>query len=142
MGGTPSVGTAGGMDPVMMMQMMKMTGAIGTPGKLDEECRFYKNNGWCKFGDMCHFKHVGTANPKGKPPPTEEIGQYMGVIKSFNPEKGFGFIACDVLRKEYDSDVFLSQKFVGDFGVGAEVKFTAYLYGDKLQCKDLSDATG
>merc|ERR1712086_189868 len=72
----------------------------------------------------------------------EILGEYLGVIKSYNPEKCFGFIACDTLRAEYDGDVFLSQKHVGDFQVGGEVKFTAYLFGGKLQCKDLHDATG
>lgn len=125
-------------------QMMQMRMALGgTPiPPSNEPCRFYTKAGWCKFGDTCHFKHVGPPNPKGKPPDQHILGEYMGVIKSYNPEKGFGFIACDTLKAEHEGDVFLSQKHVLDFQVGAEVKFTAYLYGGKLQCKDLFDATG
>lgn len=140
-GGGANGGTPEGQMMIQMRAMQAMGGISPMPGT-SEPCRFWAKAGWCKFGDMCHFKHVGPANPKGKPPDQEILGEYMGVIKSYNPEKGFGFIACDTLKAEYDGDVFLSQKHVGDFQVGGEVKFTAYLFGGKLQCKDLSDATG
>lgn len=140
-GGASAAGSPEGQMMLQMRAMQAMGGISPIPGS-SEPCRFWAKAGWCKFGDMCHFKHVGPANPKGKPPDQEILGEYLGVIKSYNPEKGFGFIACDPLRAEYDGDVFLSQKHVGDFQVGGEVKFTAYLFGGKLQCKDLHDATG
>jgi len=138
-------GGGGCMDQNPMAAMMRMRMAMGggtpIPGS-NEVCRFWAKAGWCKFGEKCNFNHFGPANPKGKPPDQQVLGEYMGVIKSYNPEKGFGFIACDTLKGEYEGDVFLSQKHVGDYQVGAEVRFTAYLFGGKLQCKDLVDATG
>jgi len=151
------------MNPMSAM-MAAMGGGGGMPlgmgmgngvpgGGGDEPCRFFAKAGWCKFGEQCHWAHIGTPNPNGGPGKGEGkdkgfdpnqliLGEYMGVIKSFNPEKGFGFIACDLLKDDHKGDVFLGSKHVGDFGVGSEVKFTAYLYQGRLQCKDLSDAAG
>lgn len=70
------------------------------------------------------------------------LGEFLGIIKSFNPQKGFGFIACDALKEAHDGDVYLNSRFIGDFKVGAEVKFTAFLFNGRLQGKDLEDATG
>merc|ERR550525_1281278 len=57
-----------------------------------------------------------------------EIGQYQGVIKSFNPNNGYGFIDCPQLKAEGQmNDVFLHQAQLGDFAVGSPVIFTLYL---------------
>lgn len=37
---------------------------------------------------------------------------WEGLIKSYNAEKGFGFIACDELFQKYKADVFLHQRQV------------------------------
>ncbi|CAE7607407.1 unnamed protein product, partial [Symbiodinium sp. CCMP2456] len=41
-----------------------------------------------------------------------------GFIKSFNTEKGFGFIACDELHQVFNNDVFLVSQQMGAFNVG------------------------
>merc|ERR1719487_799748 len=73
---------------------------------------------------------------------SEVLGEYGGVIKRIDPEKGFGFIACDALSAQIAGDVYVHQKHVLEFKVGSEVKFEAYLLNGRLQGRDLKDATG
>jgi len=37
-------------------------------------------------------------------------GKYMGVVKSLNLDKGFGFIDCQQTKLQYDRDVFLTRQ--------------------------------
>lgn len=52
------------------------------------------------------------------------LGRYQGRIKSFNADKGFGFIACDETYAVFNRDVFLHKAHIGDMTVGTEVRFT------------------
>eukprot|EP00438_Fugacium_kawagutii_P011706 Skav231761 [mRNA] locus=scaffold695:176775:189959:- [translate_table: standard] len=80
---------------------------------------------------------------KGGPPMNQEVlGEFYGIVKSYNPEKGFGFIVCDALKNQHDGDVYLHSRHIGDFKVGQEVKFQAYLHNGRLQGRELQDATG
>jgi len=72
----------------------------------------------------------------------EELGEFYGVIKSYDPFKGFGFIMCKALKDQYYSDVYVHGDACSHFQLGAEVKFTAHLFNGKLQGKDIKDATG
>merc|ERR1719350_1242247 len=66
------------------------------------------------------------------------LGDFMGVIKSFNPNNGYGFIDCPDLKAIYFHDVFLHHQQLGEFSVGDTVQFTAYLDNSgKPQGKDL-----
>merc|ERR1711974_404344 len=47
-----------------------------------------------------------------------------GRIKSFNSEKGFGFIECAATFAQFGRDVFLHKAQVGDMRVGTMVTFT------------------
>merc|ERR1719353_139214 len=94
-GGMPG-GMPGGMDPAMNPMMAAMGGVPGMSGP--PICQFYAKSGWCKYGDECMLKHIGPSKP---PPDLQSLGEYYGVIKSYNPDKGFGFIACDALREEH-----------------------------------------
>lgn len=70
------------------------------------------------------------------------LGTYIGFIKSYNPSKGFGFIACEQLNKEgHSGDVYLHQKHAvtSPFTVGDMVSFTAYLHGGRVQGRDLGE---
>merc|ERR1712083_551315 len=65
------------------------------------------------------------------PPPAyqqpEMVGEtprYVGTIKSFFPEKRFGFIACEEMQAQHGGDVFLSDQEVQSFSVGDIVSFT------------------
>merc|ERR1711933_672719 len=50
-------------------------------------------------------------------------GRERGRIKSFNTEKGFGFIDCPKMRDKYGRDVFIHKKQMGDLEVGDEITF-------------------
>eukprot|EP00933_Yihiella_yeosuensis_P070690 TRINITY_DN7883_c0_g1_i1.p1 TRINITY_DN7883_c0_g1~~TRINITY_DN7883_c0_g1_i1.p1 ORF type:complete len:266 (+),score=44.56 TRINITY_DN7883_c0_g1_i1:61-798(+) len=57
----------------------------------------------------------------------EVIGEYEGVIKSFNQAQGYGFIACQALSAQGFNDVFLHQRQLNSFDVGDHVAFAATL---------------
>lgn len=50
-------------------------------------------------------------------------GKYLGLIKSFNAEKGFGFIDCPESYIEFGRDVFIHKREIRDYSVGTEVTF-------------------
>eukprot|EP00439_Symbiodinium_sp_Y106_P042730 s1019_g5.t1 len=97
--------------------------------------------------DFCHdlSEIKGWLLPLGGKPSNnaaanqEILGEFYGIVKSYNAEKGFGFIVCDALRNQHDGDVYLHNRHVGDFKVGQEVKFQAYLHNGRLQGRDLQD---
>jgi len=84
----------------------------------------------------------GDGGNKRKWEPDEKsiLGKYPGTIKSFSAKTGFGFIECEDLKKQgYANDVFLHHSQVGEFAVGSQIMFTAFLSGKGLpQAKDLS----
>merc|ERR1712203_472220 len=58
----------------------------------------------------------------------ETIGEeFVGTIKSFNAQKGWGFIECADLKAVYGNDVFLHHAQLGEFEVGSTVQFAAFL---------------
>merc|ERR1740129_1981877 len=70
----------------------------------------------------------------GAPP-----GRYRGRIKSFNPEKGFGFIECPETHALFNRDVFLHKAQFGDMVVGTEVTFLVETNKQGMpQAKDLA----
>lgn len=73
----------------------------------------------------------------------EPSQRFTGTIKSFNPEKRFGFIDCAEIKAEYGADVFLSDHEIGAFTVGSVVTFSVTLNKDsKPQAKLLEEAMG
>ena len=50
--------------------------------------------------------------------------RYIGTITHFYPEKQYGFIKCDEVKKAYGLDTFLSNLELGPFAVGSTVSFT------------------
>eukprot|EP00746_Dinoflagellata_sp_MGD_P119127 gnl/MRDRNA2_/MRDRNA2_55088_c0_seq1.p1 gnl/MRDRNA2_/MRDRNA2_55088_c0~~gnl/MRDRNA2_/MRDRNA2_55088_c0_seq1.p1 ORF type:complete len:459 (-),score=145.28 gnl/MRDRNA2_/MRDRNA2_55088_c0_seq1:364-1740(-) len=64
--------------------------------------------------------------------------QFQGQIKSFNEEKGFGFIECSEARQLFGRDVFLPKAIKGDLAVGTSVSFTVETNKRNMpQAKDL-----
>merc|ERR1719456_1551184 len=81
--------------------------------------------------------------PPAAPAPSEELGNFVGTIKSFNVDKGFGFIdSPDLKAQGYEMDAFLHKDFASGFNVGDMVSFAAFLQGSKLRARDLQDASG
>jgi len=56
--------------------------------------------------------------------------RYSGTIKSFWPEKHFGFIHCEEVKEQFNADVFLSDQEIGYFTVGSTVTFSIVLNKD------------
>mmetsp|Transcript_8119 Transcript_8119/g.22627 ORF Transcript_8119/g.22627 Transcript_8119/m.22627 type:complete len:341 (+) Transcript_8119:74-1096(+) len=70
-------------------------------------------------------------------------GRYQGRIKSFNSEKGFGFIECYETYALHQRDVFLHKAQVGEMTVGQPVTFTCELNKQSMpQAKDVQSMGG
>merc|ERR1719296_317844 len=52
---------------------------------------------------------------------------YTGTVKSFNAEKGFGFIVCADTYPQFGSDVFLHKDQASGISIGDTVRFTLKL---------------
>jgi len=80
--------------------------------------------------------------------PAENGRRFLGTIKSFSAEKGYGFISCDWSFSKYGKDVFLHKNQVDRFVTGDTVSFQLLLdprkpdqpkahdVQDKSQCSD------
>lgn len=64
---------------------------------------------------------TGKGKEKGEEIP---LGQYVGVVKSFNEKNAYGFVECAEISQEYGGDVFLHASDKGNFVVGDTVMFT------------------
>jgi len=65
------------------------------------------------------------------------------MIKSFNAEKGFGFIECREMHDKHGRDVFLHRKQMGDFRTGTQITFTCQVNKDGMpQANDIEDLDG
>jgi len=83
---------------------------------------------------------VNFAVPDLTYPPSKALieRRSVGVIKSFNQERGFGFIQCPELFSTFGNDVFLHRSQLGPHGVGTNVSFAVMLNKDsKPQGYDL-----
>jgi len=127
-----------------------------------QACRHFARLGHCQMGDACGFAHgdheLGAAtggqqssipgigvNPSiagkgsGKGPDVkEELGQGVGIIKSFSEQNGYGFIECPEVREMGYQDVFLHGAQMAGYTVGDTVSFNCFLNSSgKIQAKDL-----
>jgi len=70
------------------------------------------------------------------------VKTYVGVIKSFAQEKGYGFIKCQATFEEYKSDVFLHKndaRLLGKVSPGTPVRFAVQLNNNaKPQAREVS----
>jgi len=82
--------------------------------------------GYPGFGMMPQFAAMKPQLPPGNAPARVQqlaAGSHQGRLKSFNAEKGFGFIECAETHAMYGRDVFVHKANVGDLAVGTEVTF-------------------
>jgi len=73
------------------------------------------------------------------------LGEFLGVIRSYDEDKGYGFVASDQLKAQgVTEDAYVHKHYLADFKTGSEVRFTAFLDGrnGRPRAKDLKDATG
>mmetsp|Transcript_5436 Transcript_5436/g.14715 ORF Transcript_5436/g.14715 Transcript_5436/m.14715 type:complete len:174 (+) Transcript_5436:545-1066(+) len=73
--------------------------------------------GWRPDGPPPPHGHGPPPHGKGGP------GRLTGRIKSFNREKGFGFIDCPEAFDRYQRDVFIHKQQFGDLEVGEDITF-------------------
>merc|ERR1711865_1161805 len=105
-----------------MMEMMK--GAFGKGGGCDMMSKGSKGGG-CDDGKG---SWKGESKGKGGGKSEELLGNFVGIIKSFNAKSGYGFIECeDLSNLGCNKDVFLLHKEFEGYEVGAWVKFTAFM---------------
>merc|ERR1712176_1500462 len=80
--------------------------------------------GWAEWP----AKRQKVLSADAKPDVQQVLGQFLGIIKSFNSKNGFGFISCEALQQQgYTNDVYLHHNQVGGFQPGQTIMFTAYL---------------
>jgi cold shock CspA family protein len=72
------------------------------------------------YGGYPSVPTPAAATPAADPSST----RFQGRIKSFNAEKGYGFIESAEAFQYYGRDVFLHKALIGDLAVGAVVSFT------------------
>merc|ERR1719379_840200 len=71
---------------------------------------------------------------------TPGTGRFLGRIKSFNQQKGFGFVECPEAHAVYNRDVFLHKAQIGTFQIGSTVSFAVEMNKQNMpQARDLRD---
>jgi len=66
--------------------------------------------------------------------------RFKGVVVSYKPEEGYGFIQCPELHDVFGRDVFLHRLQIGRFDVGASVSFGVFLNkNSQPQAKEVTD---
>merc|ERR1719401_1870161 len=81
--------------------------------------------GFFPYGYSWPYAYPSVPTPAAAAPPADSSStRFQGRIKSFNAEKGYGFIESAEAFQCYGRDVFLHKSLIGDFTVGAAVSFT------------------
>merc|ERR1719218_152893 len=137
MGGMPGMGGPPGMPGMGGMPSMPPPGPGGPGAPPMPGPPGMPNMGGMDMGKMGGGKMGGKGDGKGAPGPM--LGQFSGTIKGFNPKQGRGFISCpDLAATGQSGEVFLNHEELGEFEVGAQVSFTAFLNANgQPEAKDL-----
>merc|ERR1719181_866656 len=73
--------------------------------------------------------------------PGAATGRFQGRIKSFNVQKGFGFIECPEAHQVYGRDVFLHKAQIGTYQIGSQVSFAVEMNKTNMpQARDLVES--
>merc|ERR1712087_858006 len=68
--------------------------------------------------------------------------RFVGIIRHFNKERGFGFIACEEANQITGNDVFLHNENREGFDVGDVVSFAIDIRNGQAQAKALRPSAG
>lgn len=94
--------------------------------------------GWPGIGMPQSRVPMPPAMPQALP-----AGRFRGKIKSFNPDKGFGFIECREVNARYGRDTFVHKAQIGDLKAGADVIFSVECNKQGMpQAKDVTSGSG
>merc|ERR1719265_3104268 len=81
------------------------------------------------------FKGGGKGDKGAKGKAETVLGRFPGILRSYNLEKGFGFVTCpDLTNQGMPGDVYLHSSHVHAFQVGQEVTCEVYLFNGRPQC--------
>lgn len=70
-------------------------------------------------------------------------GRYVGRIKSYNPDRGYGFIDCPVAYERWHRDVFILKSQMGNMDVGMDISFSVEIGKEGMpQARDISRMDG
>lgn len=67
----------------------------------------------------------------------EEKPKHKGILKSYNAEKGYGFISCKEMTTQFGKDVFVHSKHIQTFRVGDRLQFYVEIKNDSPQAFDV-----
>merc|ERR1719453_782553 len=82
------------------------------------------------YGGMPMMPGVGAAT-----------GRFQGRVKSYNVQKGFGFIECPEAHQIYGRDVFLHKAQIANFKIGSQVSFAVEMNKSNMpQARDLVES--
>merc|ERR1719382_780887 len=67
-----------------------------------------------------------TTGARPSAPPPDPQTKFIGLIKSFDEEKGYGFVTSDAIREKYGKDIFVSKASLNGeiLKTGDQVTFT------------------
>lgn len=72
------------------------------------------------------------------PGPGTATGRFQGLVKSYNVQKGFGFIDCPEAHQIYGRDVFLHKAQIANFQIGSQLTFAVEMNKNNMpQARDL-----
>lgn len=129
--GAAATAAAANAAPPGEKKPMNKNAAVFVPGRpfIPPPMPGYPGYGFNPYDPTGAYAAYGMAPPP-PPPPQAPAGNlpYSGKIKSFNKEKGFGFIECAAAHQQYGRDVFVHKATVGEnVIVGTDVKFAVEL---------------
>lgn len=89
-----------------------------------------------KAKPACAVHLVDVSAPE--PPLDPAQGRFRGFVKSWWPEKGYGFLECDATFAHYQCDIYINRLAIGLFQKSDEVIFSVELNKEgKPQGKNL-----
>jgi len=118
-------------------------GVPGVPGTLPGYPWQPGGFGGLGFPPMMPGAGVGVPGLPVVTPASPGEGRYQGRIKSFNTEKGFGFIESAEAHAQFGRDVFVHRSIIGSLTVGTQVSFTVETNKQGMpQAKELTATQG
>lgn len=100
---------------------------------------------WNPYGAMAAWGYGGYGYPGYGQSQTDAKGnrRFQGRIKSFNSEKGYGFIESAEAYQTHGRDVFLHKAHIGSFAVGTFISFVVETNKEGMpQARDLAASDG
>eukprot|EP00927_Polykrikos_kofoidii_P024679 TRINITY_DN22396_c0_g1_i1.p1 TRINITY_DN22396_c0_g1~~TRINITY_DN22396_c0_g1_i1.p1 ORF type:complete len:474 (-),score=125.90 TRINITY_DN22396_c0_g1_i1:72-1433(-) len=117
MGG--SEGAQLGYSPQAMMGYPWSYGGYGFPSQAAPAASPISS--WSGIGSPPAFAAPAPPAPEVATPAVE---RFRGKIRSFNADKGFGFIDSPETNAKFGRNVFLHKTHIGDFAIGSDVTFS------------------